>query len=59
VLADAGPGIPAYDPGGVRPGRCVTRFPTLDEVVELASDTEYGLALGTFNIHHRDPQKAT
>src|SRR4029078_2430449 len=48
VLADAGPGIPAYDQEVVRPGACVTRFSTLDEAVELASDTEYGLALGIF-----------
>jgi benzaldehyde dehydrogenase (NAD) len=48
VLADAGPGIPAYDQEVFGPVACVTRFSTLDEAVELASDTEYGLALGIF-----------
>jgi benzaldehyde dehydrogenase (NAD) len=48
VLADAGPGIPAYDQEVFGPVACVTRFSTLDEAVKLASDTEYGLALGVF-----------
>jgi NAD-dependent aldehyde dehydrogenases len=48
VLAGAGPGIPAYDQEVFGPVACVTRFSTLDEAVELASDTEYGLALGIF-----------
>jgi benzaldehyde dehydrogenase (NAD) len=48
VLADAGPGIPAYEQEVFGPVACVTRFSTLDEAVELASDTEYGLALGIF-----------
>jgi benzaldehyde dehydrogenase (NAD) len=48
VLADAGPGIPAYDQEVFGPVACVTRFSTLDEAVELACDTEYGLALGIF-----------
>jgi benzaldehyde dehydrogenase (NAD) len=48
VLADAGPGIPAYDQEVFGPVACVTRFSTLDEAVGLACDTEYGLALGIF-----------
>jgi benzaldehyde dehydrogenase (NAD) len=48
VLADAGPGIPAYDQEVFGPVACVTRFSTLDEAVKLACDTEYGLALGIF-----------
>ncbi|GII56641.1 aldehyde dehydrogenase [Planotetraspora thailandica] len=46
VLAEAGPGIPAYDNEVFGPVACVTRFSTLDEAVELASNTQYGLALG-------------
>jgi benzaldehyde dehydrogenase (NAD) len=48
VLADAGPGIAAYDQEVFGPVACVTRFSTLDEAVQLASGTEYGLALGIF-----------
>lgn len=46
VLADAGPSIPAYDQEVFGPVAPVTRFATLDDAVRLASDSEYGLALG-------------
>jgi acyl-CoA reductase-like NAD-dependent aldehyde dehydrogenase len=48
VLAEAGPGIPAYDQEVFGPVAYITRFSTLDEGVKLATDTEYGLALGIF-----------
>jgi hypothetical protein len=48
VLAEAGPGIPAYDQEVFGPVACITRFSTLDEAVKLATGTEYGLALGIF-----------
>jgi hypothetical protein len=35
-------------PGGVRPGRLRHALLEIDEAVELACDTEYGLALGIF-----------
>lgn len=46
VLADAGPSIPAYEQEVFGPVAPVTRFATLDDAVKLASDSEYGLALG-------------
>lgn len=46
VLADAGPGIPAYDSEVFGPVASVARFKTLDEAADLAADCEYGLALG-------------
>ncbi|MEU0040765.1 aldehyde dehydrogenase family protein [Streptomyces sp. NPDC006333] len=48
VLADAGPGIPAYDNEVFGPVACVTPFSTSEEAVALAADTEFGLALGIF-----------
>ncbi|MEU3187285.1 aldehyde dehydrogenase family protein [Streptomyces sp. NPDC006923] len=45
VLADTGPGAPAYDAEVFGPVASVTRFSTADEAVELASDSPYGLAL--------------
>jgi len=48
VLTEAGPGVPAYDQEVFGPVACVTLFSTLDDAVKLASDTEYGLALGIF-----------
>lgn len=46
VLADAGPGIPAYDSEVFGPVASVARFKTLDEAADLAADCDYGLALG-------------
>ncbi|MDR7304242.1 benzaldehyde dehydrogenase [Haloactinomyces albus] len=46
VLADAGPGVPAYDEEVFGPVAPVARFSTVDEAVELASASEYGLSLG-------------
>ncbi|MGD3112828.1 benzaldehyde dehydrogenase [Streptomyces sp. YGL11-2] len=46
VLADSGPGIPAYDSEVFGPVAAVARFSTLDEAAHLASDSEYGLSLG-------------
>ncbi|MFB9902822.1 benzaldehyde dehydrogenase [Allokutzneria oryzae] len=46
VLADAGPGIPAYDQEVFGPVATVLPFTTDDEAVELAADSEYGLSLG-------------
>jgi benzaldehyde dehydrogenase (NAD) len=45
VLAGAGPGVPAYDNEVFGPVASVIRFTTLDEAVDLASDSEYGLDL--------------
>jgi benzaldehyde dehydrogenase (NAD) len=46
VLAQAGPGIPAYDNEVFGPVASVTRFSTVDEAARLAADSEYGLSLG-------------
>lgn len=46
VLADAGPGIPAYDQEVFGPVAAVTSFSTPEEAVQLAADSEYGLSLG-------------
>ncbi|TVT00342.1 benzaldehyde dehydrogenase [Amycolatopsis bartoniae] len=53
VLADAGPSVPAYDQEVFGPVAPVTKFSTLDEAVQLASDSEYGLSLGilTADVH--------
>jgi benzaldehyde dehydrogenase (NAD) len=46
VLSDVAPGMPAYSDEIFGPVAAVTPFSTADEAVELAADTEYGLALG-------------
>lgn len=46
VLADAGPSVPAYQQEVFGPVAPVTPFATLDDAVKLASEGEYGLALG-------------
>ncbi|MEU5535057.1 benzaldehyde dehydrogenase [Streptomyces sp. NPDC020362] len=46
VLADSGPGIPAYDSEVFGPVAAVARFSTLDEAAHLAAASEYGLSLG-------------
>jgi benzaldehyde dehydrogenase (NAD) len=46
ALADAGPGIPAYDNEVFGPVASVARFSTADEVAALASASDYGLSLG-------------
>ncbi|GAB3803165.1 benzaldehyde dehydrogenase [Micromonospora zhanjiangensis] len=46
VLADVTPGTPAYRQEIFGPVAPVTTFTDLDEAVELARDTEYGLSLG-------------
>jgi benzaldehyde dehydrogenase (NAD) len=48
VLADAGPGIPAYDNEVFGPVASVARFSTVDEAARLAADSEYGLTLSIF-----------
>ena len=55
VLADVTPDTPAYANEIFGPVAPVTTFRTLDEAVELASGTEYGLSLG---ILSRDVMKA-
>ncbi|GAB2966865.1 benzaldehyde dehydrogenase [Amycolatopsis acidiphila] len=54
VLADAGPGVPAYDNEVFGPVAPVTKFSTVDEAVKLASTSEYGLSLGiiTADVHN-------
>jgi aspartate-semialdehyde dehydrogenase len=44
VIADAAPGMRVYDEENFAPISAVCPFDTLDEVVEKANDTEYGLA---------------
>jgi aspartate-semialdehyde dehydrogenase len=44
VVADAKPGMRIYDEENFAPISAVCAFDTLDEVVERANDTEYGLA---------------
>ena len=44
VIADAAPGMRVYDEENFAPISAVCAFDTLDEVVEQANDTEYGLA---------------
>lgn len=46
VLADCGPGVPAYDNEVFGPVASVARFSTVDEAAKLAADSEYGLSLG-------------
>ena len=46
VLADAGPSVPAYEQEVFGPVAPVTRFATVDDAVKLASDSEYGMAVG-------------
>jgi benzaldehyde dehydrogenase (NAD) len=46
VLADVAPAMPAYANEVFGPVAPVIRFPTADEAVKLAGDTEYGLSLG-------------
>jgi benzaldehyde dehydrogenase (NAD) len=55
VLADAKPGMPAYDSEIFGPVAPVTRFSTPEEAAALAAGTEYGLSLG---ILTRDVMKA-
>lgn len=44
VVADAAPGMRIYDEENFAPISAVSSFDTLDEAVERANDTEYGLA---------------
>jgi aspartate-semialdehyde dehydrogenase len=44
VVADAAPGMRIYDEENFAPISAVAPFESLDEVVERANDTEYGLA---------------
>jgi aspartate-semialdehyde dehydrogenase len=44
VIADATPGMRIYDEENFAPTSAVAPFDTLDEVIEKANDTEYGLA---------------
>ena len=44
VIADAKPGMRIYDEENFAPTSAISSFETLDEVVALANDTEYGLA---------------
>jgi aspartate-semialdehyde dehydrogenase len=44
VIADAKPGMRIYDEENFAPTSAVSPFETLDEVVQKANDTEYGLA---------------
>ena len=44
VLADARPGMRIYDEENFAPIAAISSFATIDEVVALANDTEYGLA---------------
>ncbi|KWF34169.1 NAD-dependent succinate-semialdehyde dehydrogenase [Burkholderia diffusa] len=44
VIADAAPGMRVYDEENFAPISAVCAFDTLDEVVDKANDTEYGLA---------------
>ncbi|SAL14112.1 NAD-dependent succinate-semialdehyde dehydrogenase [Caballeronia telluris] len=44
VVADAQPGMRIYDEENFAPTSAISSFQTLDEVVALANDTEYGLA---------------
>ena len=44
VVADAKPGMRIYDEENFAPTSAISSFETLDEVVALANDTEYGLA---------------
>jgi aspartate-semialdehyde dehydrogenase len=44
VVADAAPGMRIYDEENFAPISAVSPFDSLDEVVERANDTEYGLA---------------
>ena len=46
VLDNVTPGMPAYDNEIFGPVAPVVRFSTLDQVVDLANSTEYGLSLG-------------
>ena len=46
VLADCTPEIPAYAEEVFGPVACVRKFGTVDEAVEMARDSEYGLSLG-------------
>lgn len=55
VLADAKPGMPAYDNEIFGPVAPVTSFSTPEEAAALAAGTEYGLSLG---ILTRDVMKA-
>ncbi|TVT10412.1 aldehyde dehydrogenase family protein, partial [Amycolatopsis bartoniae] len=51
VLADCHAGIPAYAEEVFGPVACVRAFDTLDEAVELATETEYGLSLGVLTAN--------
>ncbi|CDY79359.1 Aldehyde dehydrogenase B [Caballeronia glathei] len=44
VVADAKPGMRIYDEENFAPISAISSFETIDEVVALANDTEYGLA---------------
>jgi aspartate-semialdehyde dehydrogenase len=44
VVADAAPGMRIYDEENFAPISALTPFDSLDEVIERANDTEYGLA---------------
>jgi benzaldehyde dehydrogenase (NAD) len=46
VLADCTPDTPAYAEEVFGPVACVRRFATVEEAVEMARDSEYGLSLG-------------
>ncbi|WP_031468937.1 benzaldehyde dehydrogenase [Sciscionella sediminilitoris] len=46
VLAEAAPGIPAYDREIFGPVAPVARFGSIEEAAELAAASEYGLSLG-------------
>jgi hypothetical protein len=46
VLANAGPGVPAYDNEAFDPVAAVTSFAAVDEAAKLAADSEFGLTLG-------------
>lgn len=48
VLADVGPGMPAYDEEMFGPVACVVRAGSEDEALRVANDTPYGLGAAVF-----------
>ena len=54
VLAEVGPGMPAYDEEMFGPVACIIRAGSEDEAVRIANDTSYGLGAAVFT---GDPER--
>lgn len=56
VLADVGPGMPAYDEETFGPVAAVIRVPDLEEAIRVANDTRFGLGASAWTTDAAEQQ---